>query len=147
MLTNTPPLLANGSNIINPPHPPPPVPVPGGGIWTSSPSPGPPPTTSTLPGGRLKNYGNGTSIKSVNRHDGIPPPPPLHNHHSNGHQSSTGGQTPLQGEVGSYNGGIRPVNDVTKTTAAANTSNGKMKNQSSNQIFFFFFSKRIATKM
>lgn len=92
VLSNTPPLLPNGSSssIINPVINPPPVqplpprmpPMPGLPVSTVPSSPGPPTIHTTLPGGRLKAN---SSMKTPTRHDGLPPPPPLHHHHhSNG---------------------------------------------------------------
>uniref|UniRef100_A0A0K8WL40 Latrophilin Cirl n=1 Tax=Bactrocera latifrons TaxID=174628 RepID=A0A0K8WL40_BACLA len=131
VLANNPPLLANGSTLINPsvplqPQGPGRLPLPAnggipsaGGLWhTLPPTPGPP--QPTLPGGRLKGNYNTTVIKNSNRHDGLPPPPPLHHHHHTGHHAAT----PVEGvnAADSTVSNTRPTakNDLSTRTPGTN---------------------------
>ncbi|XP_014085243.2 latrophilin Cirl [Bactrocera oleae] len=131
VLANNPPLLANGSTLINPsvplqPQGPGRLPLPAnggipssGGSWhTLPPTPGPP--QPTLPGGRLKGNYNTTVIKNSNRHDGLPPPPPLHHHHHTGHHATA----PVEGinVIDSTVGNTRPTakNDLSTRTPGTN---------------------------
>ncbi|XP_036334438.1 latrophilin Cirl isoform X2 [Rhagoletis pomonella] len=131
VLANNPPLLANGSTLINPSaplQPPGPgrLPLPAGagapaagGIWhTLPPTPGPP--QPTLPGGRLKGSYNTTAIKNSNRHDGLPPPPPLHHHHHSGHHPTSLGDAVNAADASGSNTRSQAKGDAAMRTPSTN---------------------------
>ncbi|XP_017485988.1 PREDICTED: latrophilin Cirl-like isoform X2 [Rhagoletis zephyria] len=131
VLANNPPLLANGSTLINPSaplQPPGPgrLPLPAGagapaagGIWhTLPPTPGPP--QPTLPGGRLKGSYNTTAIKNSNRHDGLPPPPPLHHHHHSGHHPTSSGDAVNAADASGSNTRSQAKGDAAMRTPSTN---------------------------
>ncbi|KAM7341474.1 calcium-independent receptor for alpha-latrotoxin isoform 1-T2 [Cochliomyia hominivorax] len=152
VLSNTPPLLPNGSIInpavLSPPIPPaqrPQIPIPGltntnlplGGLPNTVPSsPGPPTMHTTLPGGRLKAGYNNTALKTPTRHDGLPPPPPLHHHHHTSagvHQHAANDQSaskegPTKGAAMDHSGHKTPLETKTSKTPVTTTNNNNNNN-------------------
>ncbi|XP_067626392.1 latrophilin Cirl isoform X2 [Eurosta solidaginis] len=135
VLANNPPLLANGSTLINPSAPPQPtgtgrLPLPagvpgtsavGGSIWHALP-PTSVPIQPTLPGGRLKGSHNTTALKNANRHDGLPPPPQLHHHHHSGHNAASPVDVAYASDPASSNARTTARGDAAKRTPSTNQS-------------------------
>lgn len=151
VLSNSPPLLPNGSSsiinpaVLSPPLPPaqrPQMPIPGlantnlplGGLPNTVPSSSGPPTMhTTLPGGRLKAGYNNTALKTPTRHDGLPPPPPLHHHHHTSSSASSHHPTNDQSKENTNRAEHNHKNPLeTKTSKAPvtspNNSNGGANN-------------------